>query len=100
MTDKTIPDPLEALYAAPSANVCPSSPRDELRAAAQVLRRNVGFLNGELCLWLADTALLHAPNETGTECERDGDPWPCHDIQAAQKVAFAIGYTEQGATRA
>lgn len=92
-------DELEALYTAPSANVGPSSPRDELRAAAQVLRQRDGFLNGELGLWLTDTALLHAPDESGTQCERDGDPWPCHDVQAAQKVAFAVGYTNQEATR-
>lgn len=93
-------DALEALYTAPSANVGPSSPRDELRAAAQVLRQRDGFLNGELCLWLVDTAILHAPDETGTQCERDGDPWPCYDVQAAQKVAFAVGYTSQEATHA
>lgn len=88
MTDITA---LEAAYAAPAADVAPSSPRDELRAAAEVLRRQDGLLNGELCLWLADTAMLHAPDETGGTCERDGDAWPCYDVQAAQKVAFALG---------
>lgn len=84
---------LEALYATPPANTGPTSPRNELRAAAEVLRRQDGWLNGELCLWLADTAMLHSPDETGRVCERDGDEWPCFDVQAARKVALAVGYT-------
>lgn len=83
---------LEALYAAPAADVGPTSPRDELLAAAQVLRRRDGYVNGQLCLWLADTAILHGPDGDGRHCYRDGDTWPCCDVQAAQKVAFAIGY--------
>lgn len=83
---------VEALYAAPAAKVGPSSPRSELLAAAQVLRRRDGYLDGQLCLWLADTAELHGPDDTGRHCYRDGDTWPCFDMQAAQKVAFAIGY--------
>jgi hypothetical protein len=84
---------LEALYAAPAANIGPTSPRAELFAAAEALRRRHGWLNGELCLWLADTAILHGPDDDGRHCHRDGDTWPCSDVQAAQKVAFAIGYT-------
>ena len=84
---------LEALYTAPAANTGPTSPRAELLAAAEVLRQRDGHLNGELCLWLVDTALLHRPDETGRHCERDSDTWPCFDVHAAQKVAFAIGYT-------
>jgi len=84
-------DLLEAAYAAPAADIGPTSPRDQLRAAAAHLRRQDGFFNGQLCLWFVDTALLHAPDETGKKCERDGDPWPCHDVQAAQKTAFALG---------
>lgn len=83
---------LETLYAAPAANTGPTSPRAELLAAAEALRQRDGFLNGQLCLWLADTAILHGPDETGHHCSRDGDTWPCSDVQAAQKVAFAIGY--------
>jgi hypothetical protein len=83
---------LETMYAAPSADIGPTSPRSELQAAAQVLRRHGEYLEGELSLWLADTAELHGPDETGRRCHRDGDPWPCFDVQAAQKVAFAIGY--------
>lgn len=87
------PDPLEALYTAPPADIGPTSPRAELRAAAEVLRRQGGWLNGELGLWFVDTAILHAPDETGRVCERDGDEWPCFDVQAARKVAFVVGYT-------
>jgi hypothetical protein len=86
-----MPD-LEALYAGPAANVGPTSPRDELLAAAQVLRRRGGHVNGQLGLWLADTAELHSPDGGGRRCHRDGDTWPCFDVQAAQKVAFAVGY--------
>jgi hypothetical protein len=84
-------DFLEAAYAAPAADIGPTSPRDELHAAAKLLRQQGGFLNGELCLWFADTAIIHTPDETGRHCERDGDTWPCYDVQAAQKVAFALG---------
>lgn len=84
---------LEALYAAPSAAIGPTSPRAELLAAAELLCRQDGYLNGQLCLWLADTALLHTPDETGRHCERDADTWPCHDVQAAQKVALAVRLT-------
>ena len=82
---------LEALYAAPSANIGPTSPRDELLAAARVLRERGDWLSGELCTWLVDTATLHGPDETG-HCFRDQDPFPCFDVQAAQKTAFAVGY--------
>lgn len=88
-------DELEALFYAPSAKVGPTSPRQELLAAAQLLRRQDGYLNGQLCLWLADTALIHGPDDDGRTCFRDGDTWPCDDVQAAQKVAFAVGYTSQ-----
>lgn len=84
---------LEALYAAPAANVGPSSPRDELFAAARVLRKRDGWLSSELQTWLVDTATLHGPDETG-HCFRDQDRWPCFDVQAAQKVAFAVGYEQ------
>jgi hypothetical protein len=84
---------LEALYTAPAANIGPTSPRAELFAAAETLRRRDGWLNSELCLWLADTAILHGPDETGRHCHRDGDTWPCDDVHAAQKVAFAVSYT-------
>ncbi|MFJ9101250.1 hypothetical protein ACIRJM_22610 [Streptomyces sp. NPDC102405] len=83
---------LRALYEAPAANVGPTSPRAELHTAAQVLRRHGGYMEGELSLWLTDTADIHGPDETGRRCCRDGDSWPCFDVQAAQKVAFAVGY--------
>jgi hypothetical protein len=85
-------DPLETLYTAPSADIGPTSPRDELLTAAQELRTRDGFLNGMLALWLVDTAELHGPDESGHHCWRDNDTWPCFDIQAAQKVAFALGF--------
>lgn len=91
-------DALETAYAAPAADIGPTSPRAELLAAAQVLRKQDGYLNGQLCLWLADTADLHRPDETRRYCLRDQDLWPCFDVQAAQKVAFAVGYTPQEAT--
>lgn len=84
-------DLLEQAYAGPAADVGPSSPRDEIRAAAELLRRRDGFFNGQLSLWLADTAMLHGPDGGGRTCHRDGDTWPCYDVQAAQKVAFALG---------
>ena len=83
---------LRAMYAAPAADIGPTSPRSELRAAAQVLRRQGGYMEGELSLWLTDTADIHGPDETGQRCIRDGDLWPCFDVQAAQKVAFTVGY--------
>lgn len=86
-------DELEALYEAPSANVGPTSPRQELLAAADTLRRSGGWLNGELCLWLADTATIHGPDDDGRHCFRDGDTWPCDDVRAAQKVALAVRLT-------
>lgn len=86
-------DPLEALYTAPCADVGPSSPRDELLAAAKVLRQREGWLNGELCTWLIDTAILHGPDDDGRHCFRDADLWPCDDVQAAQKVALAVRLT-------
>lgn len=82
---------LEALYAAPSADIGPTSPRNELLTAAETLRRQGGYFEGELCLWFADVATLHGPDKTGRRCWRDNDPWPCHDVHAAQKVAFALG---------
>ncbi|MET9517459.1 hypothetical protein [Streptomyces sp. NPDC002994] len=85
-------DPLEVAYAAPSAVVAPTSPRAELLAAAEVLRSQQGWLSGQLALWLADTATVHGPDDDGRTCFRDGDSWPCFDVQAAQKVAFAVGY--------
>lgn len=91
---------LEALYAAPSADIGPTSPRAELLTAAELLRRQNGYFTGQLCLWLADTALLHNPDETGRHCERDADTWPCHDVQAAQKVALAIRLAAPEATDA
>lgn len=84
---------LEALYAAPSADIGPTSPRDELFAAARVLQKRGDWFSSELCTWLVDTATLHGPDEDGT-CFRDQDRWPCFDVQAAQKVAFAIGYEQ------
>jgi hypothetical protein len=83
---------LRAMYEAPAADVGPTSPRSELQAAARVLRRHGGYMEGELGLWLTTTADIHGPDETGRRCSRDGDPWPCFDVQAAQKVAFAVGY--------
>jgi hypothetical protein len=91
----TKPD-LEALYAAPSADIGPTRPRDELLAAARVLRHRDDWLSGQLLLWLVDTAGLHGPDEAG-HCFRDQDLWPCSDVQAAQKVAFAVGYQTPGA---
>lgn len=82
---------LEDLYAAPAADIGPTSPRDELFTAAATLRSREGFLEGQLSLWLLDTAELHGPDETGHYCWRDRDTWPCFDVQAAQKVAFALG---------
>ena len=84
-------DELEALYAAPAANVGPTSPRAELLTAAETLRRQGGYFEGELCMWFVDTATLHGPDETGHYCWRDRDTWPCFDVQAARKVAFALG---------
>jgi hypothetical protein len=84
-------DRLEALYAAPAADIGPTSPRDELLTAAAALRSRDGFLEGQLSLWFLDTAELHGPDETGHHCWRDRDTWPCFDVQAAQKVAFALG---------
>jgi hypothetical protein len=84
-------DALEQAYVAPAADIGPTSPRVELLTAAETLRRKGGYLEGELCLWFADTAILHGPDETGHLCWRDRDPWPCHDVRAAQKVAFALG---------
>jgi hypothetical protein len=81
---------LEALYSAPSADIGPTSARAELLTAAETLRRKGGYFEGELCLWLADTAMLHGPDETGHHCWRDRDTWPCFDVQAAQKVALAV----------
>jgi hypothetical protein len=93
-------DALEALYAAPSADIGPTSPRQELLAAAEILRRQGGYLNGQICLWLADTALLHGPDDDGRTCFRDGDTWPCHDVQAAQKAALAVRLTAPEDSRA
>jgi hypothetical protein len=86
---------LEALYAAPAADVGPSSPRDELLAAARVLQKRDGWLSSELCTLLVDVATMHGPDEEGY-CFRDQDRWPCSDVQAAQKVAFAVGYQIPG----
>ncbi|WP_448333538.1 hypothetical protein [Streptomyces sp. DSM 41534] len=91
MTDIT-PD-LEALYAAPSADNGPTSPREELLAAARTLQQRDDWLSSELMTWLVDTATLHGPDDDGRHCHRDSDTWPCFDVQAAQKVAFAIGFT-------
>ncbi len=82
---------LEALYAAPAADIGPTSPRAELLTAAETIRRQGGYVEGELSLWFADTATLHGPDNTGRRCWRENDPWPCHDVRAAQKVAFALG---------
>lgn len=84
-------DTLEAAYAAPSADIGPTSPRDQLLGAAELLRTRDGFVEGQLCLWFADIALLHGPDDDGRTCHRDGDTWPCDDVRAAQKVAFALG---------
>lgn len=86
------PDLLEALYTAPCAAIGPTSPRDELRAAARVLQQRGDWLSSELLTWLVDTAILHGPDDDGRHCHRDGDEWPCFDVRAAQKVAFAVGY--------
>jgi hypothetical protein len=86
---------LEALYAAPSADIGPTSHRDELLAAARVLQRRDGWLAGELFTLLVDVAAMHGPDGEGYCC-RDQDRWPCFDIQAAQKVAFAVGYRTPG----
>lgn len=91
MTANNAPD-LEALYQAPSADVGPTSPRDELHAAAKVLQRRHDWLSSNLMGWLVDTADLHRPNDDGATCYRDGDTWPCFDVQAAQKVAVAVGF--------
>ncbi|WP_330328254.1 hypothetical protein [Streptomyces pseudovenezuelae] len=93
-------DQLEAAYAAPAADIGPTSPRSELLNAAELLRRQDDYLKGQLCLWLVDTALIHGPDETGRHCERDADTWPCHDVQAAQKVALAVRLTTPAAADA
>ncbi|MFJ7999019.1 hypothetical protein ACIQ7D_17990 [Streptomyces sp. NPDC096310] len=85
-------DPLEAAFAAPPAQIGPTSPLDELRAAADVLRKRDSYEAGALALWLHDTALVHGPDDDGRTCFRDGEDWPCLDVNAAQKVAFAVGY--------
>jgi len=88
-------DALEALYAAPAADIGPTSPRDELLTAAQILRRQDDWLNSELCTWFADVATINGPDDDGRHCHRDGDPWPCHDVHAAQKAALAVRLTLQ-----
>lgn len=91
---------LEALYNAPAADIDPTSPRDELRNAASLLRPINDWITSELALWLADTAIIHAPDEHGTNCARDDDTWPCLDIKAARKVAEAIRLTTPETPRA
>ncbi|MEV5619442.1 hypothetical protein [Streptomyces bacillaris] len=93
-------DALEAAYAAPAAHIGPTSPREELKAAARTLLARDTWEAGELAMWLADTATIHQPDETGRTCWRDGDPWPCHDVHRAQQVAFAVGYETPDRTRA
>jgi hypothetical protein len=82
---------LERLWGLPAVQLPPHTPTEELEAAAKVLRARDDWPSAQLALWLQDTAMIHAPLDG--QCERDGDQWPCLDVQAAQKVAFTIGYT-------
>ncbi|MEW1754107.1 hypothetical protein [Streptomyces angustmyceticus] len=80
---------LEEIYALPAADVPPHSAREEIVAAAKTLRARKDWATDTLMQWLVDTATLHESDDAG-RCDRDGDQWPCHDIQAAQKVAETI----------
>jgi hypothetical protein len=79
---------LESQFTLPAADVPPRTPREELLAAAKILHARDQWATNTLMWWLYDTAMIHAPLD-GT-CERDGDTWPCMDVQAAQKVAETI----------
>ena len=81
---------LEALYAAPSAVVQPRTPADVVRAASLIAFADDTPAGNALGWWLRDVALMHAPDETGRSCERDGDSWPCDDMRAAQKFAELV----------
>ncbi|MER6844815.1 hypothetical protein [Streptomyces platensis] len=85
---KTLPT-LEELYALPAADVPPHGAREEIVSAAKILHARKERATDTLMQWLVDTAMLHESDGAG-RCERDGDQWPCHDIQAAQKVAETI----------
>lgn len=87
---------LEALYAAPSAVVPPHTPAEELQAASLTAFAPDTPAGNALGWWLRDTALIHFPDDSGRQCERDGDDWPCHDMRAALKYAEL---TNAGQTR-
>ncbi|WP_330479910.1 hypothetical protein OG301_38890 (plasmid) [Streptomyces platensis] len=87
MTDPIVS--VEELYALPSASVPPHSAREEIAAAAKILRARDNWATDTLMWWLVDTAMLHAPDANG-DCDRDHDRWPCNDITAARKVAETI----------
>lgn len=80
-------DSLEALYAAPPAVVSPRTPVDAVRAASLIAFADDTPAGNALGWWLHDVALMHAPDETGRSCERDGDSWPCGDMRVAHKFA-------------
>lgn len=84
---QTPADALEALYAAPSADVPPRTPAEELQAASLIAFTSDTPAGNALGWWLRDTATIHFPDSSGRQCERDGDDWPCLDIRAAQKFA-------------
>ena len=78
---------LEALYAAPPAVVPPHTPAEELQAASLTAFATDTPAGNALGWWLRDTALIHRPDDSGRQCERDGDNWPCHDTRGALKLA-------------
>ncbi|MBT3100260.1 hypothetical protein KMB28_28265 [Streptomyces sp. CBG30] len=60
-------DALEAAYAAPPPTSAHHQPREELKAAARTLLARNTWEAGELAMWLADTATIHQPDETGAD---------------------------------
>lgn len=78
---------LEAPYAAPAAHVPPRTPAEQIRAASLLAFATDTPAGNALGWWLRDTATSHRPDESGRQCERDGDDWPCQDVHAALKLA-------------
>ena len=90
-------DDLEALYAAPSANVPPHTPAEELQAASLVAFTSDTTAGNAIGWWLRDTGVAHCPDSSGRTCDRDGDEWPCLDVRAALKLAEQVN--AEGAVR-
>lgn len=59
-----------------------------IRAAAERLRDASAPHESQLIWWLIDTVLRHTQH--GSQCECDGDDWPCEDVRSAHKVAECI----------